>query len=122
MATINPVGQWVTKGVHKTTWSNMLNSGDTVGAQSAPGLADKTVYVSGTFASAVVAFDGSNNTATGPYYPLLDPQGNTISLSSATGVETVLENTLFVRPRISGATATNSTDITVIMISRGNLR
>lgn len=123
MATINPTGVWVQKGVHKTTWTGLLNSGDTVGAETAASLPDKTVYVTGTFASAVVNIEGSNNTATGPYSLLVDPQGNTISLTSTVRNETVLENTQFIRPLIAGSiSTTGGTNLTVILLSRGNLR
>ena len=118
MATINPTGVWVEKGVHKTTWDGLTASGDTVGAQGGAALPDKTVYITGTMNSAVVTIKGSNNTATGPYVPLVDPQGNSIAFTATTQIETILENPLHIKPFVSGATG--GTDVDVIMISRGS--
>jgi hypothetical protein len=43
---------------------------------------------------------------------LADPQGNAMSLTSAAKMETVLENTRYIRPVTSGGTGT---DLTVIL-------
>lgn len=118
MATINPTGTWIERGVHKTTWANLTSSGDTVGAQTGARLPDKTIYVTGTMGSANVTIQGSNNTATGPYVTLVDPQGTAIIFTATTQIETILENPQFIKPVVSGATG--GTDVTVIMISRGN--
>lgn len=116
MATINPVGVWVSKGVHQTTWEACTASTDTIGAQSAPDLPDKTIFARGTFNSGVVKVLGSNHVS-GPFNELVDPQGNAISLSSGSHIETILENPLYIKPSVSGATG--ATDVDVIMISRG---
>lgn len=117
MATVNPTGTWISRGVHKTTWEGLLSSGDTVGAHSGADLSDKTVQAEGTFNSGVITMFGSNNTTTGPWAPLVDPQGNVIALSSATQIETILENPLYIKPLVSGATG--GTTVNVHLLSRG---
>ena len=116
----SPVSTWIQKGVARTLWEGVTVSSTTNGAETAAGLPDKTVYVTGDFQSAtIVTMEGSNNTATGPYVDCVDPQGNAIAFS-ADGQEVILENPQFIRPRVSGATG--GSDIDVIMISRGAVR
>ena len=115
----SPVSTWIAKGVARTLWEGVTTSSTTNGAETAAGLPDKTVYVTGTFNTGVVTMEGSNNTATGPYINCVDPQGNAIAFS-ADGMEAILENPQFIRPRVSGATG--GTDVDVIMISRGAIR
>ncbi len=114
-----PVSTWLQKGVARTIWETIVSGGVTNGAESAPGLPDKTVYVTGTFDSGRVTMEGSNNTATGPYVDCVDPQGNAIEFA-ADGQEAILENPQFIRPRVSGTTG--GTDVDVILISRGAVR
>lgn len=116
MATVNPTQQWIAKGVSKTTWSG-LASGDTIGAASEPTLPDKTVYVTGTLGSETITMQGSNNTATGPFFTLVDPQGNALTFT-ATGNEVILENPQFIRPALGG-TSTGNFSASVILVSRG---
>jgi hypothetical protein len=105
--------------VARTLWEAVTASTVTNGAETAAGLPDKTVYVTGTFGSGTVTMEGSNNTATGPYVDCVDPQGNAIAFS-ADGQEAILENPQWIRPRVSGATG--GTDVDVILISRGHVR
>jgi hypothetical protein len=116
----SPVSTWLQKGVARTLWEGVTASSVTNGAETAAGLPDKTVYVTGNFGDAsVVTIEGSNNTATGPFVDCVDPQGNAIAFS-ADGQEVILENPQWIRPRVSGATG--GTDVDVIMISRGAVR
>lgn len=116
MATINPTQQWIAKGVSKTTWSGCVG-GDTIVAASEPTLPDKTVYITGTLNSVGVTIQGSNNTATGPFFTLVDPQGNALTFT-ASGNEVVLENPQFIKFTTTG-TATESMSYSVILLSRG---
>ena len=119
----SPVSTWLQKGVARTIWETIVSGGVTNGAETAAGLPDKTVYVTGTFNSGVVTMEGSNNTATGPYADCVDPQGNAISFASGAAAgqqEAILENPQFIRPRVSGTTG--GTDVDVILISRGAVR
>ena len=118
MATINPVGTWLAKGVYKTTWETLTGTGDTAAAERAAAVPDKTIHVFGTFESATVTIQGSNDGGT-TYTTLADPNGNALTFS-ANGMETILENPQLIRPTASGATG--GTDVDVIMISHGGLR
>jgi hypothetical protein len=122
MATIDPIGSWIARGVHQVTWSALTGSGDTVNAYSAPHLPDKTVTVTATgFNSAVVTLVGSNDpTATGTYVTLNDPQGNALTFT-ANKVETLLENPRWIKPMASGATGGDQS-FTIIMVSRADPR
>jgi hypothetical protein len=72
---------------------------------------DKTVQIdSASFGTATVVLEGSNDLRADPnhadhanavWLTLTDPQGNAIS-KTANSVETVMENTLWVRPKATG--------------------
>jgi len=120
MATIDPSGTWIAKGVHQTTWSALTGSGDTVNASSVAHLPDKSVLVRGTFASATITMVGSNDaTATGTYTALNDPQGNALTFT-ADKIEQILENPRWIKPIASGATG--GTSVNIVLISRGGMR
>lgn len=87
-------------GVRIVTWS--LTTADGTGTQLiAPMYADKSIQVYGTFGGTTVIIEGSNDSGASTFFTLNDPQGNALSLTSATG-EQILENTYLVRPRLSG--------------------
>lgn len=75
---------------------------------------DMTVQITGTFGSATIVIQGSNDGTT--YTTLTDPQGNAISKTSA-AIETIAECPRFVRPSSSGGTGT-AVDV-VIFARRG---
>jgi hypothetical protein len=115
------VSQWLQKGVAESQWdlSGFDSTSDTTRAESGAYLSDKTVYVTGTFDSAVITLEGSNNNASGTFVNLKDPQGNVITWSATTsGIDAVLHNPMFIKPRCSGATG-GSSGLTVILIQRG---
>jgi hypothetical protein len=116
MATISPVGTWIARGVHKTLWETMTGSGDTANPESAAKLPDKTIQVFGTFESATITIQGSNDGGT-TYVTLNDPQGNALTFT-ANKTETILENPELIRPTASGATG--GTDVDIILISYGS--
>ena len=118
MATRDGTGSWVAKGVHQKVWAD-VTKGDDGAPLNAPYLSDKTVQVHCTFGTATVIIEGSNVAPSGPYAACVDPQGNAIAFTVA-GQEQILENPLYIRPRIPGGDATTS--LTVRIVSRGNLR
>lgn len=122
MATIDPVGKWIAKGVHQVEWAALTGSGDTVNAASLPHLPDKTVIVTATaYNSVTVTFVGSNDeTATGTYVTLNDPQGNALTFT-ANKAETLLENPRWIKPIASGATG-GTQSINIRLISRADPR
>lgn len=98
------------------TWAN-VTEGDTfvsLGGGQYMDYADRNVQIIGTFGSATVVVNGSNDNSN--FAPLTDPQGNAISKTAA-ALEQITENTLFVKPTHSGGT---SESVTVIMVMRRN--
>lgn len=124
MATVSPVGTWISKGVYQTTWSGITGSGTVINPENGPRLPDKTIYVSGNSGSAVATLRGTNLStgAISEAVGLVDPQGNSISFTSVSagpGIEQVLENPLKIYPRVSGSTG--GTSLTFTMVARGDL-
>jgi len=100
------------------TWSG-LSTADTGIPVSIPKFADKTVTITGTFAAATIALQGSNDATN--WFSLTDPQGNAISKTAA-AIEAVTENPLWIRPAVTGGSG--ETDLHVIIVARlsNNLR
>lgn len=112
MATITPTVS-KPRGSQKTwlvIWAAIGDS-DTCTEVSFPDGADMTVQIVGTFNSATVVLQGSNDKSN--WATLTDPQGNAISKSSA-GLEAVEEHPLWVRPSSSGGTASSTTVILLV--------
>lgn len=63
---------------------------------------DRTVQVSGTFGSATVILQGSNDGST--WFPLTKPGATAISFTAAGGCA-IVETPLYLRPSSSGGTA-----------------
>lgn len=117
MATIGKTGEWLSKGIHKTTWANLSN-GDDGSPQDAAGLSDRSIQVKGTFGSGgQVDIEGSNDGGT-TWHILNDPQGNALSITAAK-VEAVLEYVDQIRPNVSAGDT--NTDLTVVLVGRGQL-
>ncbi len=115
MATIIPTGSWIARGVHKTTWGTLSTGDKTGGPATSPQMADKTVFVDGVYGTGTtIIIEGSSDGVT--YHLLHDPQGNDLSFTSGAAPETILENPLFIRPRI---TAGASAALDVTMIEKG---
>ncbi len=105
MATRARSGVWLARGVHECTWSGLL-SGDDGDWLDAAMLADKSVHVYGTFGvGGTVVIEGSNNKSTAR--TLTDPQGNALSFTQES-IEQVLENTKWIRPRVTGGDGTTN--------------
>jgi hypothetical protein len=115
MATRALSGLWLTKGVHKTTWTGLLLNDDGAG-QSSPQLVDRTIQVLGTFgAGGSVSIEGSNDGGT-TWAVLNDSrgEGNAMTFTGA-DVRTLLENPQLIRPRVTAGDGT--TNLTVIVVS-----
>jgi hypothetical protein len=85
------------------TWT--LAHGDTPVAVEIPAGRDISVYVGGTFASATVTLQGSNDGTN--YLGLNDTAGSAISKSSA-GLSMVKERTRYYKPAFSGGGGTEA--------------
>ena len=122
MATITPTIEWLAIGkgdgsVYRVTWKT-IGDADTCTPYSCPEYTDKSIQVEGTFSSASVAIQGSNDGTN--FEPLRDPSGTTIAITAA-GIKQVLENTLLVRPASTGG-ASSSLTVTVLMRLNNPLR
>lgn len=89
-----------------------LTSADTVGsAVQLWGAADRSVHVVGTFGSATVVLQGSNDNSN--WVTLTDPLGAAISFTT-TGLKQVSEITRYIRPSTSGGDGTQDVDVYVL--------
>lgn len=118
MANITPTVRRVTDGgvrnVYIATWTSMGDA-DTGLPVAMAGGSDRSVQFTGTFASATVVLQGSNDGSN--YVTLTDPQGNTISKTAA-GIEQISELTRYVRPVTSGG---SGAAVTVSLLIKGQL-
>lgn len=79
------------------------------GVQDLAGFSDRSIIVTGTFgAGGTVLWEGSNDGVT--YVTLTDPQGNTLSITTA-GAKAVTEAVIFARPRITAGDGTTSLSV-----------
>lgn len=108
--TVTRVSDPGVRDVWIASWPAMGNA-DTGTAIAMSGSPDRSVQIEGTFGSATVVLQGSNDGSN--WQTLTDPQGNDISKTSA-DLEGILELTRYVRPVTSGGTGTSVT-VTVLM-------
>lgn len=94
------------------TWEG-LGDADTGTAVAMPMGNEKSVQVVGTFASATVVLQGSNDGTN--FVTLTDPQGNALSKTAA-ALESVSEHTRYIRPSTSGG---SGTDVDVFVFVKG---
>lgn len=117
MATITPTSTKITTlddNAHIHSWTPMTFSGTDVGtAIQMPGSADRSVQVTGTFgAGGNVRIEGSNDGTN--YAVLTDPQGNALDVTTAK-IETVMELTRYIRPRVTAGDGTTSLTVTLLV-------
>ncbi len=86
------------------TWAAIGDS-DTCTPVSFPDFPDRSVHAWGTFSSASIAVQGSNNGGTS-FASLRDPTSTTIALTSE-GIKAVLENTQQIKPVTSGGSGSS---------------
>ena len=115
MATISPVrSQPAGVGVEKVLWET-LTEADTASAiipsSTAPAIA--SVQVTGTFGSATIVLQGSNDGSN--FFTLKDTAGNDISFTAAGGADFSV-GCLHIRPSTSGG---SSSDVDISVIFRG---
>ena len=123
----------VSRGAYRARWlfvSGVFASGDVGQAFDAPHLPDKSVWVDGpTGGTTAVVIEGPNEPQaatsshpTGPWQTLHSAavQGATTLSFTDSGVDQILENTLYVRPRLE--TATGGQSITVVITAQSGRR
>lgn len=101
------------------TWAN-VTSADTCHAVSLSEYADRSVHVYGTFDSATVTIQGSNNDGSS-FATLADPTETTISISSER-IRAILENTVLIRPSAAGGGGNQSLSIAILFHLTNPLR
>jgi hypothetical protein len=100
MSTAVTVDRTFPGGVVSATWAALggAEAGDSVQMAQYP---DRTVTVAGTFGSATVTIEGSNDGVT--WFGLTKPGATAISLTAG-GVASIVENPMFIRPKATGGT------------------
>ena len=114
MATITPVTTRVKPWAD--TWSVLwetIGNADTGTGVSMAMMSDRSIQVTGTWGSATVVVQGSNDNVT--WLTLSDSQGNALS-KTADFVEQILEFTRYIRVSSSGGTGT---DLDATLFGRG---
>ena len=114
MATISPTSSQAALGVVEITWDALGSNDDGASVQVASH-ADKTVQVTGTFSTATVALQGSNDNTNWATLNDLDGTGISVTVASLVGVR---ENPLYIRPLLSGG---GSPTIKVVLIAKRTL-
>lgn len=115
MATVSGNTTWISRGVHRISWASFSTTASVGSVLQAAHLPDKTVQVWGTFASkGHIRIQGSNNTTTGPWHALNDPQGNALDVTAAK-TEQILENPRFMRAiLVSGVVTTTKLNVAIV--------
>lgn len=124
-AVVNAQGEWIRRGIHKTTWANMTitTTGDVGTPQnSMGGMTILSVQVSGTMTSdSVIQFQEANG-ATLTYSVAQTVCGTNLAFGSATGSNLSTGTVYLVRPGASHyrpkitAGASGAEDLTVTFI------
>lgn len=95
-------------------WSDLANGDDGVAVPFGYS-PERTIQVFGSFGGGTLHLEGSlEPTNPSNWKVLTDPLGNPISLTSDS-IETVMENTMWIRPRLAGGAAGN---VTALVMSR----
>lgn len=117
MATVSYSIAKKSKGYRLVVWSGLQN-GD-VGAPLEGGpFSDKSVHVFGTFGTGgTVVLQGSNSASASDWVTLHDPQGANLSFTTS-GAKAVLENTVWVRPAVTGGDVSTSLTVALLIVSR----
>lgn len=109
--TVALIKPWL-ENAHVISWTPLAN-GDSGDPIEMPGSVVRSIQFTGTFGSGgTVLFEGSNDGTN--YVTLTDPQGNAISKTSAS-IESIEENTRYVRPRVSAGDGTTALTATLVI-------
>lgn len=117
MATITPTISEVKayeENSRIVSWTPFTEA-DTCTAVEMPGFTIRSIQIAGTFGSATVLAQGSNDGTN--YATLSDPQGNAISKTTA-ALEQIEEVTRYIKPTASGGTGQSLT-VTLLLVRRG---
>lgn len=95
---------------YQILWEAITAANAVGDAKTLPAWTDRSVQIVGTFDSATIVLQGSNDGAT--WATLTDPQGNVISATS-TKLEQIEECTRYIRPSASGGGGSQDIDVYV---------
>jgi hypothetical protein len=119
MTTVNYTAQqsFVDSAVY--SWSPLTTGNADGQGAGRVGAGERTVQIEGTFGvGGTVVIEGSLNGTT--WYQLHDP-GNTLISFTAAGLRAILENVLFIRPRVTAGDASTSIVATLaVRLNRSN--
>lgn len=104
------------KGSLEILWETLTDTNEVGLGVISSHFGDKTIQLTGTFTTTTALIEGSNdstNGVDGVWETLVDPQGNALSFTAA-GIETILENPKWIRPRLSASGGSSDVDITLI--------
>jgi len=102
------------------SWPLLTTTNTTGSAFQNPGDSIRSVQITGTFgAGGTCVIEGSNDGTN--YATLADPQGNALSFTAA-GIEAILENTKYIRPRVTAGDGTTSLTVTLLASRRSGRR
>ena|ERR1700693_1299568 len=99
----NSYKPWIPSSCVLVEWLAMGNTDIGIGVISSD-LSDKTVQMDGSFSSATATLEGSNDSTDGTdgtWFVIRDATSTPLQLTSGNVFE-ILENPLWIRPRISG--------------------
>ncbi len=102
-------------------WETLTETDNVGHPISIPGASDKSVQIVGTVGGATVLIEGSNvliPSVDGDWATLHDENGDLLSFTSIDVGHAVSENTLHVRPRLTGGAGT---DVDVLMLLRSTM-
>lgn len=123
MATISPQSVAIAKGVIKTTWGPFTATSDVGLPICSPQLPDKTAraYATGNlFFGADLIVEGSS--ASGTNYDQLTSASGAVVAFTTTDSRVLQENPLYIRPRMTSATANTNRKIYFQIIAQGARR
>ena len=102
-------------------WETLTENDEVGHPTSIPGASDRSVHVLGTIGGATVLIEGSNLISPlvdGDWFTLHDENGDLLSFTSIDIGHAISENTLHLRPRLTGGAGT---DVDVIMLFRSTM-
>ena len=115
MADVTPTKEWLEQfgpRIRIVTWETLTNANTSGSAVQMPQGADRSVQFVGTFDSATVKLQGSNDGVN--YHSLTDPQGNAIEKTAA-AIEQITEITRYIKPVTTGGGASQDVDVFLLV-------
>ena len=102
-------------------WETMTETDNVGSASSIPGASDRSVQAMGTIGGATLLIEGSNiliPSSDSDWFTLHDENGDLLSFTVIGIGHAISENTLHLRPRLSGG---SGTDVDVLMLFRSTM-